>query len=180
MKRIVLCLIVLVGLNALFAFQGYNSAMGLHFGTSTGNGYGIRHWNAQNGYQVVISAYAYGSKNPHYDIYDFDKDYKDARRQAGELGLNYLWDLQRTRDYHFYIMSGGSYKLQKVKRFYKPNSGRSPEWVRDDKWSVGAGPGFEWKLAERFHMSIELPITYNQKDDIIMYIPALGIYYYFK
>lgn len=177
MKRIILSLIALVAINALFAFKGYDSAMGLHFGTSTGNGYSIRKWNGSNGFQAVFSAYAYGSKKaPRY----FDgKEYKDGRRQAGELSFNYLWDLRRTNDYHFYIMSGGSYKLQKVKRFYRDED-RDPEWIRDDKWAVGAGPGFEWKLAERFHMSLELPITFNESDDIVPYIPALGIYYYFK
>jgi hypothetical protein len=36
------------------------------------------------------------------------------------------------------------------------------------------------KLANRFHVSVELPITFNHKDDLVMYIPALGIYYYFR
>lgn len=175
MKRIVLCLIVLLAINALFAFNDYSTAMGLHFGTSTGNGYSIRKWNDNNGYQLVFSAYAFGSKKA--PTYFDDKNYKNGRRQAGEMSFNYLWDLRRTSDYHFYIMSGASYKLQKVKRFYRTGD---TEWVRDDKWAVGAGPGFEWKLAERFHMSLELPITYNQSDDIVPYIPALGIYYYFK
>jgi hypothetical protein len=91
--------------------------------------------------------------------------------------LNYLWNLQRTKDYHFYIISGGSYSLQKVKRYYNPETYK---WVNDNKWSVGAGPGFEMKLANRFHVSVELPITFNHKDDLVMYIPALGIYYYFR
>lgn len=184
MKRYVLILLAVMGMSALMAFEDYSTSMGFHFGTSTGSGYSVRHWTSSNGFQGTIAAYAYGSKNPNYDNSDFyNKPYKNARRQAGSLGLNYLWNLQRSPDYHFYILSGGSYTLQKVKRFYEPESPSgeiTSKWVNDNKWSIGAGPGFELKLAERFHMSVELPITYNHKDDIVMYIPAVGIYYYFR
>lgn len=178
MKRILLILIAVVCFSGLMAFENYNTSMGFHFGTSTGSGYSVRHWTNTNGYQITIAAYAYGSRNPEYDNNDFyDDNYKNARKQTGTLGLNYLWNLQKTKDYHFYIISGGSYSLQKVKRYYAPEDHK---WVNDNKWTVGAGPGFEMMLAERFHVSVELPITYNHKDDIVMYIPAVGVYYYFR
>ncbi|MDD3097882.1 MAG: hypothetical protein PHU99_09205 [Candidatus Cloacimonetes bacterium] len=178
MRRYLLIMIALCGITSLMAFEGYSTSMGFHFGTSTGSGYSVRHWTTTNGFQGTIAAYAYGSRNPDYESSDFNgDDYKNARRQTGMLGLNYLWNLQRTKDYHFYIISGGSYSLQKVKRYYDPETYK---WVNDNKWSVGAGPGFEMKLANRFHVSVELPITFNHKDDLVMYIPALGIYYYFR
>lgn len=178
MKRYLLILLAIMCVSGLFAFENYNTAMGFHFGTSTGSGYSVRHWGKSNGYQATIAAYAYGSKNPDYSNSDFvGEDYKNARRQTGLLGLNYIWNLQKAKEYHFYVLTGGSYTLQKVKRYYSPNDSK---WVNDNKWSIGAGPGFEMMLADRFHISVELPITYNHRDDIVMYIPAVGIYYYFR
>jgi len=184
MKGILILVMTLICMSSLMAFENYQTAMGFHFGTSTGSGYSVRHWGKTNGFQGTIAAYAYGSKGPDYEWSDFDDDnYKNARRQTGLLGLNYLWNLQRTPTYHFYVITGGSYTLQKVKRYYKPLEHDHPilsKWVNDNKWAIGAGPGFEMKFAERFHVSVELPITYNQKDDIVMYIPAVGVYYYFR
>jgi hypothetical protein len=183
MKRYLLILFAIMCISGLFAFENYSTAMGFHFGTSTGSGYSVRHWGKGNGFQATIAAYAYGSKSPEYDANDFDSDenYKNARRQTGLLGLNYIWNLQKTKEYHFYVLTGGSYTLQKVKRYYAPVGGViESDWVNDNKWSIGAGPGFEMMLADRFHIAVELPITYNHKDDIVMYIPAVGIYYYFR
>jgi len=42
------------------------------------------------------------------------------------------------------------------------------------------GLGFEIKLGKTFVWAIEMPITLNQKGDVMMYIPQSGLYYYFK
>ncbi|HQQ67338.1 MAG TPA: hypothetical protein PLX77_00780 [Candidatus Cloacimonadota bacterium] len=185
MKRYLLVLIALLAFGSLMAFERYSTAMGLHLGTSTGKGYSVRHWNKTNGYQATFSAYAWGSRHPDYEYSDFDadEDYKNSRKQTGNFAVNYLWDLQRTNEYHFYLITGGNYTIQKVKRYHKPISSSYPilsEWVNNNKWAIGVGPGFELKLAERFHFTCELPITFNQRDDIVMYVPAIGVYYYFR
>ncbi|HOA30072.1 MAG: hypothetical protein KBB33_02700 [Candidatus Cloacimonetes bacterium] len=182
MKRFLLVLIALLAFGSLMAFEHYSTAMGLHMGTSTGKGYSVRHWSKTNGYQVTLSAYAYGSRHPDYEYYDIDGDYKNARKQTGNFAVNYLWDLQRTKAHHLYIITGGNFTLQKIKRYYKPISNGDPivsKWVDNNKWFIGVGPGVEMKLGERFHFSVELPITLNHRDDIVMYVPAAGIYYYF-
>ncbi|HNQ43795.1 MAG TPA: hypothetical protein PKI59_05170, partial [Candidatus Cloacimonadota bacterium] len=109
------------------------------------------------------------------------------------LGLNYLWSLHNGDWHRFYIISGGAISLNTVKEFRMdytrpdiysdydpiPTTKRS-SWDQRNKWSIGAGPGFELKLGGRFHFTIELPMTIDENSDIVMYIPAAGIYYYFK
>jgi len=170
--------LLLCGLTALSAMDKYDTAMGLHFGASTGNGYSIRKWGDANAYQFTFAAYATGDRNPDYDEYDFTgTDYRNARKNSVSLGVNYLWGLLNSERYNFYLMTGMSYTLRKVKRYYAPEDSK---WVRDDRWAVGAGPGFEFEFSDRFHVCIEIPMTYNHNDDITMYIPSGGFYYYFK
>jgi hypothetical protein len=35
-------------------------------------------------------------------------------------------------------------------------------------------------LGKNFRVALELPITYNWEQRIVMYIPQIGFYYYFK
>lgn len=172
---IVLFLIVLAQLSAM---DKYNSAMGIHIGASTGNGYSFRKWGETSAYQLTFSAYATGEKDPNYTSSDFtDHDYRNARKMNITFGGNYLWGLLTADHYNFYLMTGMSYTFRKVKRYY---SVVDSKFVRDDRWAIGVGPGFEVEFSDRFHLSIELPITYKQNDDITMYIPCAGFYYYFK
>jgi hypothetical protein len=178
MRRMLMIVLFLCGLAALSAIEKYNTAMGLHFGETTGNGYSIRNWGDTNAYQITFAAYATGDRNPEYDHYDFTgTDYRNARKNSISLGVNYLWGLLNAERYNFYLISGMSYTFRSVKRYYAPSDSK---WVRDDRWAVGAGPGFEFEVSDRFHVCIEIPMKYNHKDDITMYIPSGGFYYYFK
>jgi hypothetical protein len=162
MFRKILFLAVLFGVTHLMAFDKYNTAMGLHFGTSTGSGYSVRSWQENMGYQITLAAYTSNSNTP-------------RAKKTASLGLNFLLPLLNTETYNFYLMAGASY-VYRIKR--KADSDSS--WERDDKWTLGVGPGFEFALSDRFHLSIEVPMTVNSDEDIDMYIPSAGIYYYFN
>lgn len=176
-KKILIILFVCVTAH-LAGMDKYDTAMGLHFGTSTGNGYSIRHWGKSNGYQATFAAYAIGKLNPEFDANDFVYDeFHTARKNSVSLGANYLWGLHDSERYKFYLISGMAYTVRRVKRYYAPDESK---WRSEDRWTVGAGPGFEFEFSDRFHVSIELPMTYNYKDEIQPFIPAGGFYYYFK
>ncbi len=178
MRRKTLFLICFLLISGLLIAENYNTAMGLHFGTSTGNGYSYRKWGDAGAFQVTFAAYSTGDRNPDWNDSDFiNRDYKDARKNSISLGMNYLWDLLQTEKYRFYLMTGTAYTYRKVKRFTDPNTS---SWERVDRWAIGVGPGFELEFSDRFHFSIEIPMTYNHNDDIIPYIPSVGFYYYFK
>jgi len=171
-------LIILFAACSLMAESKYHTAMGLHFGISTGNGYSVRTWGTDNAYQFTFAAYATGDKDPDYKPSDFyNHDYRDARKNSLSLGVNYLWGLLRAESYDFYLITGGSFTYRKVKRY---SSAYDSRWVQDNRWAIGVGPGFEFEFSDRFHVAIEVPMTYNHKDDITMYIPSGGFYYYFK
>ena len=160
-KKILIVLFVCLTAH-LAAMDKYNTAMGVHFGTSTGNGYSIRKWGESNAYQLTFAAYTSRKHHP----------YSITRKNSVSLGANYLWGLHDSERYKFYLMTGMAYTVRRVRE--------DGLWKSDDHWTVGAGPGFEFEFSDRFHVSIELPMTYNDKDDITMYIPSGGFYYYFK
>ncbi|MCB5263053.1 MAG: porin family protein, partial [Candidatus Cloacimonetes bacterium] len=157
-KKILILLFVCVSAH-LAGMDKYNTAMGVHFGTSTGNGYSIRKWGNTNAYQLTFAAYTTGNRNSNHN----------PRKNSISLGANYLWGLHDSQRYKFYVLSGMAYTIRRVKE--------DGTWESDDRWAVGAGPGFEFEFSDRFHVSIELPMTYNYKDDITMYIPSGGFYY---
>lgn len=178
MNKALFLLIILMITTGLYAEKQYTTAIGLHFGTSTGNGYSFRKWGEDIGYQITFSAYSTGDKNPDYTSSDFtNHDYRDARKNSINLGVNYLWQLLESDSYKFYIISGGSFTYRRVKRYARYDDSR---WVQDNRWALGVGPGFEFEFSDRFHVCIEMPMTYNQKDDITPFIPSGGFYYYFK
>lgn len=160
-KKILVVLFVCLSAH-LAGLDKYNTAMGVHFGTSTGNGYSVRNWGKSNAYQLTFAAYTSGKRNSTHN----------PRKNSISLGANYLWGLHDSEHYNFYIISGMAYTVRRVKE--------DGIWESDDRWTAGAGPGFEFEFSDRFHVSIELPMTYNYKDDITMYIPSAGFYYYFK
>jgi hypothetical protein len=160
-KKILIVLFVCVSAH-LAGLDKYSTAMGVHFGTSTSSGYSIRKWGESNAYQLTFAAYT--SKNDH--------PLGITRKNSISTGANYLWGLHDSERYKFYLMTGMSYTIRRVKE--------DGLWKSDDRWTVGAGPGFEFEFSDRFHVCIELPMTYNNKDDITMYIPSGGFYYYFK
>lgn len=149
--------------------------MGLHFGTSTGNGYSFRKWNHAASYQVTFAAYTSDNDDPNFSNYtNFPRTHG---RRTVSMGLNYIAPLLETDNYNFYMIAGGSYAYRLLRRYTNANDG---DWKRSDRWTLGVGPGFEFAFSDRFHMSIEFPMTVNNKSDITMTVPAGGIYYYFK
>jgi len=40
--------------------------------------------------------------------------------------------------------------------------------------------GYIAKSELPFSLAMELPITFNWKKEVVMYIPQVGVYYYFK
>jgi hypothetical protein len=131
-----------------------------------------------------------------------------GRTTTANIGLNYIYTLDKFnvlghKDYgRLYVMAGGSYSYhnQKVHTkdyelvveepdstynywnwYYDPIDGTEDVTTNiEHHWTVGAGLGAEIALGKQFRVALELPITYNWENRIIMYIPQIGIYYYFK
>lgn len=187
--------------------QNSQAAIGVHFGTSTGSGYAMRWMGPLHGLQVTFGAYTLGkNKSSFVEFDDWDSDYggdtlvtvtSNGRKAAANLGLNYIYNLDDFRNGRVYIMGGATYQYFQQKKFsqdfrlvvdpehyynhYEPVPDTEDSWLkREHRWTVGAGPGFEWALGKQFRLAVELPITYNWKHDIVMWIPQAGIYYYFK
>lgn len=176
LKKLII-LILLSCLSYLMAFDNYSSAMGLHFGSSTGSGYSIRHWSSIGGIQGTLAAYTSDNDNPSFSYSPTEENPIVHGKRTILLGANYLIPLLEAKTYNFYIIAGGSYSFRS-ERLYTSRTQSS--WKQRDRWTLGVGPGFEFSLSDRFHLSIEIPITMNYKDDLTMYIPAGGLYYYFK
>lgn len=201
MKNIAI-LLLLLGLSLALSAQEAKSrtALGLHFGTSSGNGYSMRWMGEKHGLQGTLGAYTAGNNDvylsaPYYDSGNLDSPFtveEPGKRGAVILGLNYLYMLDHFRSGRLYIFSGGSYQYFQervymvdytsdgVYNYVIDESSRRNELRRENRWTVGVGPGFELELGSQFRFSFELPITFNWKDDIVMYIPQAGLYYYFK
>lgn len=195
-------LLLLLGLSLALSAQEAKSrtALGLHFGTSSGNGYSMRWMGEKHGLQATLGAYTAGSNNVSLDDYYYNYDSSSnpitveepGKRGAVIMGLNYLYMLDHFRSGRLYIFSGGSYQYFQERvhmadytysgssNYVIDESSRRSELHRENRWTVGVGPGFELELGSQFRFSFELPITFNWKDDIVMYIPQAGLYYYFK
>jgi len=166
---------ILLGITQLMAFDKYDTAMGLHFGNSTGNGYSLRQWNNAFSYQLTFGAYTTDNGDPNFSNYTSYP--RTHGRRTISMGMNYIAPLLETSGHNFYFLIGGAYTYRDIRRYTSADQGT---WKRSDKWTLGIGPGFEFAFSERFHMSVEVPITLNNKGDITMTVPAGGIYYYFK
>jgi hypothetical protein len=169
------------------------TALGLHFGTSSGNGYSMRWINGNRGLQCTFGAYTAGSNNNvdyDYDYYGQSELYSttaEGRRAALELAANYLHTLDEFPNGMLYIMAGGSCRYIQKRMFEVDIVNHQVDWEsersyqkRELRWTIGAGPGFEIGYGSKFRLALEMPLTYNWKNDIIMYIPQVGIYYYFR
>lgn len=170
-----------------------HTALGLHFGTSAGNGYSMRWINGDQGLQCTFGAITTGSnKNVHYqDDYHWGNANHTAtvegRRTALEFAANYLHTLDEFPNGKLYIMAGGSCRYIQKRMFEVDIVNHQVDWEsersyqkRELRWTIGAGPGFEIGYGSKFRLALEMPLTYNWKNDIIMYIPQVGIYYYFR
>lgn len=123
---------------------------------------------------------------------------RSGRTSAVTAGLNYIHVLDNFRSGRFYIIAGGSYKFHHRKVFETDYLWGECPWDStyncynlvegsesshneiEHRWTVGAGPGIEIALGKQVRFSVELPLTYNWKNDIVMWVPQVGLYYYFK
>lgn len=186
------------------------NSMGLHFGTASGSGYAMRWMGDKYGFQLTLGAYTKGSnkvrfEDPYTDynaIYTPDVTGHIWRKLSGrstkaEIGLNGIIMLDHFNKGRFYLIGGGAMTSGKKKVFsakYKleyagTSSSRysrvstvpiKSEYEKVKDWIVGIGPGVELSITRHFRLAFEVPITYDDRDDIVMYIPQVGFYYYFK
>ncbi|MDD3524801.1 MAG: hypothetical protein PHQ41_08935, partial [Candidatus Cloacimonetes bacterium] len=121
------------------------------------------------------------------------------------LGLNYIYtldkfDVFRQKDHgRLYVMAGGSYEYYRQNTFskdyhwvqaadstdydhYEPLNDFDPikTSTLEHRWTAGAGLGVELGFGKNFRVALELPVTYNWEKRIVMYMPQIGLYYYFK
>ena len=203
MKRLhwLLILLVFVCISSLSAEESNNTrGLGMHFGTVSGNGYSYRVFNNDLGFQLTFGAYQYGNNTPKFSdtVYSYDGTSsisitKKGKKTLGSFGVNALSVLTKTDVNRFYLQFGFSYLVDRTDKYtqdYSSVPNKSTYYILDgekthtvknsDEWTIGIGPGLEIGGNNNLRMAIELPITYNQSQELIMYIPQIGLYYYFK
>lgn len=206
---ILILLFALVALSLSAQVSNDKASFGLHFGTSSGNGYSMRWMGETLGIQGTLGAYTLGNNDVKFGTYHYDdldstanliNVSKKGRSTYASAAVNGIVILDHFNMGRFYLMGGGSYHYNRKtlhtatyeKNQYTDSYGYSRiDYILTDDpitrsnetehgWVVGMGPGVELGITRHFHVSFELPITYDHKDDIIMYIPQVGLYYYFK
>ncbi|PKN80191.1 MAG: hypothetical protein CVU48_02800 [Candidatus Cloacimonetes bacterium HGW-Cloacimonetes-1] len=202
MKRLHWLLIILVLVcSSTLAAEDSNEArgLGMHFGTVSGNGYSYRVFQNDLGFQLTFGAYQYGNNTPSFlDTYYSSNGgttqtvVKNGKKTLGSFGVNALSVLTKTEVSRFYLQFGFSYLVDRTDKYTQvyantPNKGtyfkqgdKIHTVKNDDEWTIGIGPGLEMSGNNNLRLAIELPITYNQSKELIMYIPQIGLYYYFK
>lgn len=130
---------------------------------------------------------------------------ENGRLNIANIGLNYIhildkFDVLKQKDHgRLYVMAGGSYQYYRQNIYtkdyhwvtvddtldydhYAPVDDSDPlrESRLEHRWTAGAGLGVELAFGKNFRVALELPITYNWEQRIVMYIPQIGLYYYFK
>jgi hypothetical protein len=209
-KPIIILFAIMVMSVSLFAELNSTQAFGVHFGTLTSSGYAMRFMGEKHGLQFTLGAYTLGNNEPFFDETtgwyegnDYTPDdtlitiERGGRASAINAGINYLYTLDHFKGGRFYILSGGSYQYYQRKIFeqdylwgpcpdydslycYNLTGTEREKYKVEHRWTVGAGPGIEIALSKQLRIAVEIPITYNWKNDIVMWIPQAGIYYYFK
>ncbi|HPV14755.1 MAG TPA: hypothetical protein PL126_03795 [Candidatus Cloacimonadota bacterium] len=205
---VAILVLLAVGLSA--GKYNERKGIGLHFGTASGSGYAMRWMGDQFGFQLTMGAYTKGSNKVNFrdHYYDYDAEYTpdvnghiwrkiSGRSTKAAIGLNGIMVLDRFNKGSFYVVGGGSMTTGKKTVFsakyllsYSGSDSNSyrrvaMEPIKSEKvnvhdWIVGVGPGIELALTRHFRLAFEVPITYDDSDDIVMYIPQVGFYYYFK
>ena len=203
--KVILLFTLLACVGVGYAEDLSKKGVGAQFGTASGNGYSYRWIGETHGIQFTLGAITYGSNDVKFPYYLYDEDIdnpgahatytRTGRKNSMSAGLNYIHVLDTSRHSRFYLTIGGSVLLSNEKQFTRTydatNTGytsyeldtsvpMTSEKVKKTKWTAGAGPGFEVILDRHFRFSIDLPFTYNSDEEMVMYIPQVGLYYYFK
>lgn len=194
-------LILVLVLMAFGAFAKPSRGLGLHFGTLSANGFSYRQFNSDKGFQITAGAislsdddvYFYAPSADQYNNAPRITLTEDGKRINTNLGINYLYSLADNPSGRFYLLGGASILYSRVKQlnqeFYLTSSNyytqdlskpTTTSWDSRTRYYLGMGLGFELKLGRNFVWAIEMPITLNEKGDVMMYIPQSGLYYYFK
>jgi len=202
----ILSLCILSGYGfARSAFSDVNAdslqALGLHFGNVSGNGLSYRYFFDNIGLQAVLGGYNSGvnsfsfpdqiMKTESESVASFTKVDR-GRKYSLNLGINAIFTLKRTDSFIFYLAGGLCWKYYN-ETIYKQNYTLSEDSVKylpsgtvsNDKdvsnlLNMGFGPGVQLPLGKYFKLSIEIPVTYTGRHQFIMYVPQVGVYYYFK
>lgn len=198
MRNVMLVLLICLMAQVIVAKPA--RGLGLHFGTVSANGFSYRQFNMSNGFQITAGVISLGDDVVYYNI-PSTVDYnnapriilsEDGRRVKTNLGLNYLYSLANNPSGRFYVFGGASTIISRVKQikqeFYLVNyfytadlsKPRTSDWENRVSYYVGMGLGFELNLGRNFVWAIEMPITLNDKGDVMMYVPQSGLYYFFK
>ncbi len=176
-------------------------ALGLHFGTASGNGYSYRLMfgdKSEHSLQFVFGAMTTGDNDVDFDerVYIYDTSAENektlkGRKTSSSIGITYMNTLVKTGYTRFYFLWGGSYLYSRRNEFtqkylkdgssYYYNASGDPVKVKKnkDRWTLGVGPGFELFADKNLRVSLEIPITINNKSEVVPYIPQIGVYYYF-
>ncbi|MDD2331852.1 MAG: hypothetical protein PHI68_04265 [Candidatus Cloacimonetes bacterium] len=165
-------------------------AFGLHYGTVSGYGYGYRFFKGNQGCQFTLFAMTTGSNDKDFDAtaYGVTVDEKTGRRTMLNLGANYLHVLNdfNKSNVRFYLLGGGAYNFYRktmVYQNYIEHSAFGDSYKKTknkDTWVLGFGPGIEANPKKNIRLSLELPVSYKSDGSLIMFIPQVGLYYYFK
>lgn len=202
-KKILLGLILLSAVFALSAESKFApSSIGLNYGTSTGSGYAMRWIGDKIGWQTTLALYTWGSDNVFFYANEYDssgesqiKLSQTGHRFYGSLGISGIIPLDRFNGGMFYLIAGGAYQYSSKNKitatyqkyldpaytdtYYLVSGSEVKTNVVEHRWVTGLGPGIELSPIKHLHFSFELPLTINQKSEVVMYIPQVGIHYYF-
>jgi hypothetical protein len=196
-----LCSVCLNAVSAEYVAPNTDStqALGLHFGNVSGCGISYRYFRNAWGLQTVLGGYNNGSnkypstlKEPPHPHADSFVHTDTGKKYFLNLGLNGIYQLKKTNLFNLYLTGGFCWSYYNRKNYHitytvdttdttRFNAGAySIDHTNKSFLSVGVGPGFEAKLGKFFKLSLELPITYTGRHEFIMYVPQVGLYYYFR
>ncbi len=187
--------------------ESLNNGLGFAAGMLSGIGISYRHMGEQWGVQTtfgMLSTQTEGYDYPYlpepYDDYRGDAYQQtytiqsDGRDWSGSLGVLLLRQLHQAEGSRFYVFFGAStfinaaryketlyrYECTETDGCYTAKV-RGPRTVKefDRTLCVGAGLGIEYFLTENIHISVEWPLAFTSDGDFYMYIPQVGVHYFF-
>jgi len=208
MKKIYLILSILLTIFLLSAeVKDLEYGLGFSAGMISGSGFSFRKLSDDFGYQVNLGALmdrSSGCDDCFPDEYerqlraDDNEDFTDNSKGStihANLGFNLYKPLHNGKYTRLYLLAGTAayFSQEKVsKQDYTYNDVDSV-WVKTGKQrdhfdndltvNIGAGFGIDYKLIDNIRLSLEWPLVLCFPEDemkIIMYIPQIGIHYYFK
>jgi len=116
------------------------------------------------------------------------------RSTDGNIGLMFMKTLHRSKWATLYALTGFCtffqidkyeeqlYELENINNEYYEYraSGEAKKYTEKKNTLYGGlGIGIEIRFSTNIRMAIEWPLTYSSKGDFIMYIPQVGLHYFF-